>query len=179
MVLKENIINGILDIEGGYVHDPKDSGGETNFGITLATAIASGYHGSMRDMPKTVAFNIYNKHYWAPIRGDDLVTITPISTRQLFDMAVNLGVRRASQFFQRALNVFNNKETLYADVKVDRFIGDETILAAKHYMKVRSDDILCRSLCCMQGELYISLAEKRQKDQKFVYGWIKNRIKLN
>ena len=29
----EEIIELTLDHEGGYVHDPKDLGGETNFGI--------------------------------------------------------------------------------------------------------------------------------------------------
>ena len=30
----KEIISTVLKHEGGYVHDPKDLGGETNFGIT-------------------------------------------------------------------------------------------------------------------------------------------------
>ena len=33
-------INELIEREGGYVNDPKDSGGETKFGITVATARA-------------------------------------------------------------------------------------------------------------------------------------------
>lgn len=33
--MKENIINEIIRVEGEYVNDPSDSGGETNFDITL------------------------------------------------------------------------------------------------------------------------------------------------
>lgn len=37
------IIDGILGLEGGYSTNPKDKGGETNWGITEATARAHGY----------------------------------------------------------------------------------------------------------------------------------------
>ncbi|MEG1325710.1 MAG: glycosyl hydrolase 108 family protein, partial [Janthinobacterium sp.] len=50
-----SVINAILRAEGGYVNDPLDAGGETNFGITVAVARANGYKGAMRDMPEAVA----------------------------------------------------------------------------------------------------------------------------
>lgn len=34
---RDAAINGIIDIEGGYVDDPKDSGGPTKYGITIWT----------------------------------------------------------------------------------------------------------------------------------------------
>lgn len=39
--MKDKIINEIIRVEGGYVNDPRDSGGETNFGITVAVARAA------------------------------------------------------------------------------------------------------------------------------------------
>jgi len=47
MGIKQEIINQIIDVEGGYVNDPSGSGGETNFGITEAVARAYGYAGAM------------------------------------------------------------------------------------------------------------------------------------
>ena len=41
--MKTKIINEIIGVEGGYVNDPSDSGGETNFGITVAVARQFGY----------------------------------------------------------------------------------------------------------------------------------------
>jgi lysozyme family protein len=35
---KTDFITNLLAAEGGYVNDPRDSGGETNYGITVATA---------------------------------------------------------------------------------------------------------------------------------------------
>ena len=59
--MKERIINEIIRVEGGYVNDPSDSGGETNFGITVAVARANGYVGCMLDLPRSVAFDIYSQ----------------------------------------------------------------------------------------------------------------------
>ena len=48
-------IDAILRAEGGYVNDPQDKGGETNYGIIVAVARANVYQGPMRDLPVTVA----------------------------------------------------------------------------------------------------------------------------
>ena len=56
---KKDIINHVIEIEGGYVDDPSDSGGETNYGITKAVARRYGYAGHMRDLPREVAYQIY------------------------------------------------------------------------------------------------------------------------
>lgn len=42
------VIDGILSLEGGYVNNPADRGGATNWGITEATARAFGYKGDTR-----------------------------------------------------------------------------------------------------------------------------------
>ena len=53
MALKDQIIDEIIRKEGGYVNDPADSGGETNWGITVNRARQSGYNGDMRTMPRS------------------------------------------------------------------------------------------------------------------------------
>jgi lysozyme family protein len=55
----------LVRIEGGFVNDPNDAGGETNFGITKAVARANGYSGAMRDMTRGQALAIYRAEYWA------------------------------------------------------------------------------------------------------------------
>jgi len=32
------------------------------------------------------------------------------------------------------------------------------------------------ALNCLQGAFYVELAEKREKDERFVYGWLLNRV---
>ena len=43
-LLKDDTINHIIEIEGGYVNDPNDSGGETNYGVTEKVARDNGYY---------------------------------------------------------------------------------------------------------------------------------------
>jgi lysozyme family protein len=96
----------VLEHEGGYVHDPADPGGCTNYGITIGTYRAIiDPRGTCADVrridPATVA-RIYRHAYWDAIRGDDLPSGLDLA---VFDVAVNSGPHRAAQFLQRELGV--------------------------------------------------------------------------
>lgn len=176
--MKERIINAIIDVEGGYVNDPNDSGGETNFGITVAVARANGYNGAMRNLPRSVAFDIYLAKYWDAVKGDDLVKLSEHVAEEVVDTSVNMGPKRAGKFLQRALNSLNNQAKLYPDLAVDGAIGPATVSALRGYLAERNELVLSRALNCLQGAYYIDLAERREKDERFVYGWFKNRVTL-
>lgn len=172
--MKESIINEIIRVEGGYVNDPRDSGGETNFGITVAVARANGYNGAMRDMPVNVAFDIYSAKYWDAVKADDLVELSEAVAEEVVDTSVNMGPGRAGKFLQRALNVLGD-----CGLKVDGAIGPATLASLKKYMTRRDDEeTLVKALNCLQGSYYITLAERREKDRAFIYGWLKNRVTL-
>lgn len=175
---RDSIINEIIRVEGGYVNDPADSGGETNFGITEAVARAHGYNGPMVNMPRDVAFDIYVAKYWDAVKGDQLVGLSTVVAEEVVDTSVNMGPGRAGKFLQRALNVLNNRSDLYADLKVDGTIGNATLTALAAYLEERSEIPLARALNCLQGSFYIELAERREKDERFVYGWLRNRVIL-
>lgn len=177
-MMKQQVIDEIIRIEGGYVNDPSDSGGETNFGITVAAARAYGYAGAMRDLPREVAFGIYSARYWDAVRADDLATLSPRIAAEVVDTGVNAGTGRAAEFLQRALNVFNNRGGFYRDIKVDKSIGPATVDALRSYLLMRDEGTFLEALNCLQGAFYIELAERREKDERFVYGWIKERVKL-
>jgi len=85
---------------------------------------------------------------------------------------------RAGKFLQRALNVLNNTGSLYRDLKVDGAIGSATVSALRGYLDGRDEGTLVKALNCLQGAFYITLAERREKDERFVYGWFKNRVTL-
>lgn len=169
--MKTQIIDHIVDVEGGYVNDPSDSGGETNFGITVGVARAFGYTGRMRYMPRNVAVAIYTSKYWDSVRADDM----PESVAaEVVDTAVNAGVNRSGRFLQRSLNVLTPGDALV----VDGAIGSGTIRRLNEYLKVRDEVTLVKMLNCLQGAFYVKLAERREKDERFIYGWFKNRVAL-
>ncbi len=173
MSLKICIINQIIEREGGYINDPSDSGGETNYGITKAVAVTNGYHGDMRLMPRDFAFSVYCSRYWDSLSADSLPEAV---AAEVVDAGVNMGVSRAAKFLQRCINVFNQEGRLYNDIVVDGDIGPATLSTLGAFLEFRDEVTLVKALNCLQGAFYIELAERREKDEKFVYGWLKNRV---
>jgi len=176
---KNVIINAIIRAEGGYVNDPSDSGGETNYGITKAVARANGYSGEMKDMFMPAAFDIYEKEYWHSMRLDEIATLSLQVASELADTGVNMGTVRAIKFLQRSLNVLNHSQEYYDDMLVDGLCGNTTVKACRSYYNHRGDAgmrILTSMLNCLQGAFYVDLAERREKDEKFIYGWFTNRV---
>lgn len=174
MTIKDKIINNIIDIEGGFVNDSSDSGGATNFGITESVARDFGYVGNMRDLPRELAYRVYSARYWDAVKADNLLVISESLAEEIVDSAINMGTSRAGKFLQRSLNVLVNESKL----KIDGEIGRNTLDMLKTYSLFRDINVLIKALNCLQGVFYIELAERREKDKKFIYGWIKNRIKL-
>lgn len=175
---KQSVIDHIISVEGGYVDDPSDSGGETNYGITVAVARASGYNGSMKEMPRYVAEGIYADKYWNSVKADQISRLSEKVAEEVVDTGVNMGVGRAARFLQRSLNVLNHQSRLYADLVVDGSIGPATLTALGGYLGSRDEDTLVKMLNCLQGAFYVELTERREKDERFIYGWFKNRVKV-
>ncbi len=96
------IFDRLIGHEGGYVNDPQDPGGETNWGITKRTAVANGYISAMKNMTREQAFNIYQKAFWQRYNCEKL---TSSIAYQFFDAVVNHGSGNASRMLQRAANV--------------------------------------------------------------------------
>lgn len=91
----------LIGHEGGYVNHPADPGGETKFGITKRTYPGEDIRGMTLDRAKS----IYLRDFWGPA-GCDLV---PDAAKfDLFDTAVNSGVRMAVKLIQRAVGVVDD-----------------------------------------------------------------------
>ena len=175
----DNAVAKVLALEGGHTNDISDSGGETNWGVTEAVARAFGYVGPMRDMTRDQAKAIYRARYWDSMLLDRMQALSPQVAEEMFDTGVNQGVERAGEFLQRALNALNRNGTLYRDTKVDGRVGPMTLAALREYLAQRGNEgvtVLLRALNALQGAFYIELAEAREKDEKYVYGWLLNRV---
>ena len=48
----DQLIDALIEREGGYANHPADKGGPTCFGITEAVARAHAYAGPMRQLPR-------------------------------------------------------------------------------------------------------------------------------
>ena len=176
----EELIDELIDREGGYVSHPADRGGPTCFGITEAVARAQGYAGPMRDLPRDEAAAIYRRLYWVRPGFDQIASVAPALASELFDTGVNMGPGVAATFLQRALTALNRDGQDYPDLLPDGRMGPTTIAALKAFLGHRGLDagerVLLRALEAMQGERYLRLAERRPANEAFLYGWLANRM---
>lgn len=172
----DEVLNDLIKVEGGYVNNPNDAGGETNFGITKATAQANGYIGDMRNMNAAIARSIYRKQYIEAPKFDKVAAIMEAVGCELIDTGVNMGVGTAAKFLQRSLNVLGG----YGLV-VDGKIGQrtlETLIAYKALRGKQGETVLLKMLNSLQGARYIELVEQNAKNRTFVYGWFNNRVNI-
>ncbi len=120
----DDSLSHVLTHEGGYVNDPRDPGGATNFGVTQRTY--DGYRKRKALTPQSVRLitrvevgEIYRKTYWNGVRGDELPDRLDYC---LFDGSVNSGPVQSIKWLQRALGT-----------KVDGVMSDATLAAAEAY----------------------------------------------
>jgi lysozyme family protein len=110
----------VLAHEGGFVDHPRDPGGATRFGITRNTLAAArgrpATRADVRALAREEAETIYRRHYWNPVRGDDLPAGIDLAT---FDLAVHSGPTRAALTLQGVLGV-----------PADGAVGPRTLAAA-------------------------------------------------
>jgi len=111
----------VLRHEGGYSNHPKDRGGPTNKGITLAAFKANVKpDATIADLKKITDAQVsatYREAYWNLIKGDDLPGGVDYA---VFDFAVNSGPSRAAKFLQRLVHV-----------EEDGWIGPQTLAAVR------------------------------------------------
>ena len=86
----------LLGHEGGYVNDPADPGGETNWGISRRSYPYTDIKNLTRDGAKA----IYRRDFW-----DQLGDAHPAIKFQVFDFAVNSGIQTAIRKLQAAIGV--------------------------------------------------------------------------
>jgi len=174
-VTVDDVLDDVLAKEGGYVNDPLDAGGETNHGITIATARANGYKGPMRDMPQSVARDILFRRYVVAPGFDKVAVISAKIAAELVDTGVNMGPDTAGKILQRCLNSLNNNGRDFAVLDVDGDVGKASRAALKVFLARRGDLGEARLLVllnALQGERYVSLTETRAANKAFMFGWL-------
>jgi lysozyme family protein len=91
-------IDRVLGHEGGYVNDPEDPGGETNWGISKRSYPTI----DIANLTRDEAIAIYYKDFWLAAHCEEL---SDGAAYQLLDSAVNSGISQSIRFAQRAVGV--------------------------------------------------------------------------
>jgi lysozyme family protein len=175
----DELIDQLIQREGGYANHPADRGGPTKYGITEAVARAHGYAGAMTELPRQEGAAIYRRLYWLRPRFDAVARRSPLIAAELFDTGANMGPAVAATFLQRALTALNRNGQDYPDLVPDGRVGEATLAALDAFFTLRGtsgERVLLRALEALQGERYLRLAERRPANEAFLYGWLANRM---
>lgn len=179
---KENIIADKTGVEGGYVNNPDDRGGETNHGVTKTLALQHisklrnlfNWDGDMRNFTQQMAFWVYDYVFWRPLFLDDVIQRHPLIADKLFDVGINAGGVVSISHLQTILNVNNKQQSLYPDIQVDGNMGPGTLAALDAYIANRGLEGIKRLLVlllAMQGAFYVKISVGRERNETFTYGW--------
>ncbi|MEM7195357.1 MAG: glycosyl hydrolase 108 family protein [Pseudomonadota bacterium] len=186
----ETAFEHLIQVEGGYVDDPQDSGGETYKGV--ARRHHPGWNGwqdidaakDSDDFPDNLdsisrlqqrVKQFYKSQYWDRIAGDRIPDQT--IAEEVFDTGVNMGMRRAARFLQESINLLDRNQT--PGLVVDGDIGTKTLRALKSSIAAdRSNRWVVLFLNLFQGQRYIEVLKLNPVNEKFARGWLK-RVQIN
>ena len=174
----QEIAKEIVGREGGFVNDPDDPGGATNYGVTIHTMRRLGLDltgdgrigvADVRALTQAQAVDIFVTHYFDAPKISRLPNALQSS---VFDMYVNAG-GNAVKILQRLLL------DMGFDVAVDGAIGPQTIKATED--AARPDPIALRDAYGVaRRNYYFRLADRRVASRKYARtraggkgGWIK------
>jgi lysozyme family protein len=144
----------------------KDSGGVTRWGISQRAYP----HINIPALTLANAAVLYERDYFAPIQGYRIGDQRIAS--KLFDMAVNMGVKRAIMLLQSALNT--NAQPRLLTLKEDGVIGPQTIIATNH----ADTSLLLTGLVELSREHYRDIARARPDESCDLKGWLARAEKL-
>jgi len=171
------IAREIVGREGGYVKDPDDPGGATNFGVTIHTMRRLGLDldrdgdidsRDVRQLTRGQAEDIFVEHYF---HRPNIAKLPDILHASVFDMYVNAG-GNAVKILQRLLRDMGH------NVAVDGVIGPQTADAA-HAAANAAPYHLSDAYGIARRNYYFRIADRRPASRKFARtrrggkgGWI-------
>ncbi len=178
MTSVRQIAQEIVAREGGYVNDPDDPGGATNFGVTIHTMRRLGLDldgdgdvdtRDVRALTRDHAVDIFVAHYFERPRIDDLPE--PLHAT-VFDMSVNAGPSRAVRILQQLF------VDMGFDIAVDGAIGPQTIRTAFAAID-EAGSLLVDAYGIARRDYYYRIADARPASRKYARrqnggkgGWI-------
>lgn len=168
----------IVTREGGYVNDPHDPGGVTNFGVTIHTMRRLGLDltgdgqvtaADVRALSREQAVEIFLDHYYT---RPGIASLPDMLQPSVFDMYVNAGAN-AVRILQRLF-----VEMGY-DLDVDGMIGPQTIRIS-HAAARAAPDHIADAYGIARRDYYYALADRRPASRRYARrrdggkgGWIR------
>lgn len=152
-----------LGEEGGYVNDPVDRGGATNYGVTQTVydnfrRINRLPQQAVRNITKAEVEQIYRKFYWDDGNCEFINQYSSRLALLHFDACINHGLFNAAKILQRALSI-----------PADGLWGPQT----RHSVTLKAGDneTLKRQLE-KREDFYLDIIQHNPSQVKFLRGWL-------
>lgn len=174
----DHAIGFVLANEGGFVDNVNDSGGATNFGLSLrflreVPIERLRKYGifknpevltteDIKELTPQQANLIYKGEFWDSARFAEIVDEKVCA--YVFDMGVNHGISQAIKLMQRA--IWAMYQTINV-VKDDGVLGDHTL----HAVNYLGDHVVPCLMSERAGFMRL-LVVKNSKDEEFINGWL-------
>ena len=190
----------VLQYEGAYSNHKRDFGGETYKGISrfyhadwdgweivdmakerygglaalkrgdVTEVLGSAYQHKLQQL---VAL-FYKEEFWDRVRGDELAAIDGDLACEVFDIAVNMGVRQAGKLLQKAINHF-----ALPHIAEDGVIGEQTLGALTLVRLSGNIKALVVVLQKLRALHYATIVANNPSQAVFLRGWIKRALKIS
>lgn len=173
----EEIAREIVAREGGFVNDPDDPGGATNYGVTIGTMRSLGLDlnrdgkvdvSDVRSLTRAQAQQIFVDHYF---RKPRLAELPDALQASVFDMYVNAGAN-AVKILQKLVT------RMGFAIGADGVVGPQTIAAVRDAAQAAPDH-LADAYGIARRNYYYALADQRPASRKYARtkaggkgGWI-------
>lgn len=156
----ETALKIVLNHEGGFVNNPLDPGGATNYGISSRT-LASYSHqpvslDQIKGMTLEEAAQIYRNLFWDDLHLGEIEN--QVLANIVFDLSVLLGPSLIIRTIQENLNI-----------PADSILGSQTLLAINKY--IDSGWLSLKILLEVQKKM-VDICSKIPAQSPFLAGWI-------
>ena len=152
-MIPAEVIAFVLQMEGGYVWNRNDPGGETNWGISKR----SYPNVDIKNLTRQGAIDLYERDFWRGGKCDVVNETHPLLALAHMDWCVNHGVGGSAAFLQRAVGAM-----------ADGDIGPKTIGA------VRACDELSAVAYYLndRAKWYHRRCQQLPSQKEFLPGWL-------
>lgn len=163
----KDAVEWVLRQEGGFVDDPKDHGGATNFGITLVDLAHFRKNPSLgvqaiKDLSVAEAQEIYRQCYWMPLGLDRVKSRMAVIC--ILDQAVNRGAHRVVDEIQTVLNASGST------LSVDGLMGASTEEALNNLTEATERAFVVRFVILAKA-MYVRIVSRDPTQLEFLAGW--------
>ncbi len=147
-------IGKTLAHEGGakFTDDPIDRGGATKYGISQRAYP----NVDIRNLTEQQARDIYKRDYWDRVHADKITS--QAIAENIFDTAVNMGVRTASRLAQVALDI----------EPADGIIGSQSL----KIINTADESLFIANYTVAKIARYTYICNRNKSQKKYLLGWI-------